>query len=239
MQSQNLPLSNELKEILTCSWTLGLMTVAKHLANERMDVFAEAVEVEKGISIAIQNNHHDLARFMIIQINSYYRISKQRGTTRFILESVIKGEYWDMMLEIFNESPRSHYNLRLILMMIASEGKVPSSSYLGKGAPYYAKKLVFMAASKGHLDFLKELHLVGILLAPFCLRINDLGETAAHVAAHYGNVECLRFILNEANSFCMNLFSVKDYTGFNPIHSAVHSGSESVLKEILWQKKSF
>jgi ankyrin repeat protein len=231
----NLPasFSPNLMSILAECWRLGLVTVAKHLACDRLDIFARAVEEGCGVSIAIRNKHHSLARFMITQVNSYNRFVKKTGTTKFIIESIIEGEYWDIMITLFDENPRSYFRLRMALLRIAEQGSVSGLSYFRQIAHKYAKEIVFAAASRGHLDFLKELHLLGILLAPYSRRLNNLGETVAHVVAFHGHLACLQYILQVTSAGGLDYLSINDFNGFSPIYSAVISGSDLVLMEII------
>jgi ankyrin repeat protein len=223
--------------ILNSCWAQGSVTIARHLFQQRLDIFIMSVGPQhKGLLTAINNRKFELAKFMVDSLPNY-DFSLNHNYLNVIIEATIFVEFWDLLDELYRRCPTSFNHLHLI--SAAKKGSVRALRTLSIHAKNIRKVLVITAILRGYSEFLAELHSMGLLVSRFRTALNESGQTAAHIAASVENLECLVYVLDQHQARGINLLKYRDFNGLLPIHLAAQKQNPNILLEIIRRYPSY
>ena len=106
------------------------------------------------------------------------------------------AKYWDLLEEMYPMCKR--YVFSLHVLYLAYYGHAEGLRTFKDLAKRKSHKLAYLAASKGHLEFLQELDAMGLIRRSCYLSI--------HAASSHGHTECLEFLVSRlGNHYLMDL----------------------------------
>lgn len=216
-------------EAVKACYSLGLLLIVKLLTVRSPSLFSTSIGHEqKGLLIAIRNNHYRLARYIVETVgsNGLELISNFPEYFNKIIEELVKVEYWDLLETLYISN--SSFNYREHLRPIAYKGSLVGLRILRFPFRMNPRGIGYIAASMGHLHFLKELNHLGILVK--AAGPDESNETALHAAAFFGHLDCLQFLLETVGTDWLNL---ADKNGYMPIHLAAQTGKIDSLSRII------
>ena len=210
------------KDNISKAWELGLITIAHEMAFYHQKEFLQSLKQETGNLYRVARaQNFVLFRFMIATARS------QNFFLGCLQEPVFRlrdSKQWDLMNELFELYYRNVPTLHLI--KFAEDGNIDGLRAL-RGvikhlSSFECKKLVALATSNGHLEFLQELDAMGFLKEKYYKNI--------HVAITNGQIDCLEFLISR---FGTKYLSYKDKDGYTPIYVAAMSNYPEALRAII------
>ena len=164
---------------------------------------------------------------MICSLRDHTRVLMQdQFYLNEIIEEIINAQFWDLLNQVHEMNRSFDYSVHMV--NIARRGLTGGLKALRSYAMNNCRGLAYLAATFGHLEFLKELDAMGLLRVSSTNLRN--GDSAIHCAALHGRTGCLEFLVDRLGS---DLLSLEDQVGFMPIHLAAHSGNPDTLKAII------
>ena len=109
----------------------------------------------------------------------------------YVIAELVLAKYWDLLEQFYGickKFVKSSSHVYYLAYYGHAEG-LRTFKDLAKRRSY---KLAYVAASRGHLEFLQELHAMGLLGRSCYLSI--------HAASSNGHTECLNFLVNRLGS---------------------------------------
>ena len=177
-------------------WEYGLTMVAHQMATNQPNIFIDSfVPSYDGLLNAIRKRNYHYSRFIIHFLRARsYRFRNDEDNEIFVNKVIVElvlAKYWDLLEEFYGISKEfvkssSHV---FYLAYYGHAGGLRAFKDLAKRRSY---KLAYLAASRGHLEFLQELHAMGLLGRSCYFSI--------HAASSNGHIECLDFLVNRLGS---------------------------------------
>ena len=206
---------------IVCS--LGLTTLAHELANHNLNEFIEFVGPEdEGLLEAVKAQKYATSRFIIhfLRCQSHSFTTDDKHYLNYVISELIKSKYWNLLKELYEMNKENVASFHII--NITTLGCVEGLRALRGLAKQNSVTVASLAASMGHLEFLKEFDSLG-LLKKSCY-------SAIHEAALNGRTECLEFLVSR---FGTKYLGIEDKSGYMPIHLAARSPNSETLRVIL------
>ena len=174
-----------------CSWRLGLTTIAREMSIYHTKKFIASVGPGlDGLLTVLRARKYHLARFIICFLRDRshkFRNEEDEETfVNYAIAELVLAKYWDLleeMYEICKEFVKSVH-----VLYLAYYGYVGGLRAFKDLAKRKSHKLAYLAASRGHLEFLQELHAMGLLGRSCYLSI--------YAASSNGHTECLDFLVS-------------------------------------------
>ena len=214
---------------ILAAWSLGLTTIASLMSLYTPSAYLYSIESDnEGILLALRGRHYKLSHFILVIMRgfSYQAMDVDRQYLDDIIEELIRAQYWDLLLEVYEMFPRHNYSHHLFI--IVKNGSTKALKVFRNLVIARPEKIGYMAASFGHLEFLKELDNLGLLQDSYINAVT--GDTAFHSAAFFGRTECLEFLINRLG---YQHLGVKDKFNFMPIHLASQRNNPETLRTII------
>lgn len=206
---------------IVCS--LGLTNLAHEIANHNVDEFIDVVgPADEGLLEAVKARKYATSRFIIhiMRCQSHSFTTDEKHYLNNVISELIKSKYWDLLKELYEMNKKNVASFHII--NITELGCVEGLRALRSLAKQQSDKVASLAASMGHLEFLKEFDSLG-LLQKSCY-------SAIHEAALNGRLECLEFLVSR---FGTKYLGIEDKNGYMPIHLAARSQNPETLRVIL------
>ena len=176
-------------------WGYGLKMVARQMATSQPHIFIDSfVPSYDGLLNAIRKRNYHYSRFIIRFLRARsYRFINDKDNEIFVnnvIAGLVLAKYWDLLEEMYPICKRYVFSLHVLyLAYYGHAGGLRAFKDLAKRKSH---KLAYLAASRGHLEFLQELDAMGLLGRSCYLSI--------HAAASHGHTECLDFLVSRLGS---------------------------------------
>lgn len=211
-------------------YKLGLTTFAHEMHSNNLETFyASIMPPNNGILTAIQGKQLALSKFMISCLIGCSVEFRCRYFDYFesVISVLIKAGHWCVLrriYELYND-----YFHPCQFKAIAEQGCIDGLRALIDLIKIDRSGFGYCAAANGHVDFLKEMFVLGLLKETRKLRFNVYD--AFKGASICRTSECLEFLIEK---FGKKYLSKVEFLGqYIPIHYAAVSGGPETIRAIL------